>query len=121
MIPADASESCEQLKLTAKPSCSVPESIEATVETLNPSNPSRGPTDSREGDEPESLSSPEKPKSPQRLKKAGQDDPTSSPPDSSEAKLNPETQPKPEEASGSDRKPRPKKLLRSQARKQAEV
>ena len=39
MIPADASEGCDQLKLTSKLSCSVPASTEARVETLNPAKP----------------------------------------------------------------------------------
>jgi hypothetical protein len=79
MIPADNTESCDQLKFPAKPSCSAQDSTEVTVETLNPSNTSRGLAESREVEDPEVMSSPEKPKSPQRLKKAGLDDPMSPP------------------------------------------
>jgi hypothetical protein len=102
MIPAVADESCDQLKFPAKPSCSAPDSTEATVETLNPSNPSRGLANIREGDVPDCSSSPEKPKSPQRLKKAGLDDPTSPPTPLSETQVNPEVLPKNEDASCSD-------------------
>ena len=77
MLHADATVGSDQYKLQAQHSCSVPDSIEPSLEALNSKELSKITGATSGPDEPETMSSPENLKSPQRLKKAGIDAPTS--------------------------------------------
>ena len=121
MLHADATETLEQLKDQVKPLCSVIESTEASVDALNHQSLSKVQVPTPGQEELETTGSPENLQSPQRLKKAGIDDPAglNSPRSGSKAKPVPtELQ---NECSRSERKVQNTKVLRSRAKKQASM
>ena len=104
MLHVDATEGFDEGKLSTKPPCSATESTEVSLEAINSKELCKVTTATSGPDEPETMSSPENIKSPQRLKKAGIDAPTTPLSAMSGEKADPETKDKPNDGSHSERK-----------------